>query len=268
MLISLKLSIIFYGEAVTEKYLFDTYPIYDYLGDACTAAKKYMAEHPEADSRAVYAAAQNAAMSYEYSEELRLKPFKLVLAVAIRTADYNSRRKEEEMAIKPRVTDETVEAIRRDLEEGELNRLAISEKYGVSTTTIGRIAQGKIHPSSGNAPIKAVPKPEKEKSPEPVKVEFFENGFPVDYEEQKEEADCKKEEPEEICETIENEFEDDGVNFFVMMNELVKFAMENISGAYVLEQAASNLNNCAGIHIADGSGRRYTLKLEERKEEK
>ncbi len=112
------------------------------------------------------------------------------------------------------------------------------------------------------------PKPEKEKSPEPVKVEFFENGFPVDYEEQKAEADCKKQEPEEICETIENEFEDDGVNFFVMMNELVKFALENISGAYVLEQAASNVRNSAGISLTDGSGRLYVLKLEERKEEK
>lgn len=250
-----------------EKYLFDTYPIYDYLGDACTAAKKYIAEHPEADSRAVYAAAQNAAMSYEYSEELRLKPFKLVLAVAIRTADYNSRRKEE-MGIKPRVTDETVEAIRRDLEEGKLSHHSIAEKHGTSKSTVGRIAQGKIHPSSGNAPIKAVPKPEKEKSPEPVKVEFFENGFPADYEERKAEADCKEEEPEEICETIENEFEDDGVNFFVIMNELVKFAMENISGAYVLEQAASNVRNSAGIVLTDGSGRLYVLKLEERKDEK
>ena len=241
----------------------DFYNPVDYLGAADKEALEYLDSHPDADKRAVKRAAEDFALAYEYSDSLRQKSFKNQLFIAMKTADYNSkkRRKEsEEMGKHLKLSQK--QAVISDMENSELTLREAAEKYGTSRSTVMRIMKEyREDPEKfgfAGACIEEAAAPE-----EPPTVEFYENGFPVEYEAHEPTEEAEKAEPKEEPEPIE----DDGADFLAVLEELKDFASEVFPGSYVLESFASNVKNFAGIQFVDGTGRTYLLKIEEKAED-
>lgn len=245
----------------------DYYNPYDYLGAADKEALEYLRAHPEANKRAVKQAAENFALVYEHSDSLRQKPFKMQLLIAMKTADYNSRKTER----KGKMDAELKQAIIRDYQTG-MTPVEIAERYGLHpTTTKNNISNWA---KKGLLELRTAPKKNGETEiagackEEPPKVEFYENGFPVDYETPEPPEETEKAEPEEEPEkSIDDPIEDDGADFIATLEQLEEFVFELFPGSYVLECFASNVKNFAGIQFVDGTGRAYLLKLEEKTEE-
>lgn len=234
----------------------DFYNPTDYLGAADMAALEYLDSHPDADKKVVKRAAEDFALAYEYSDSLRQKSFKNQLFIAMKTADYNSkkRRKESEEMGK-QLTLSQRQALIAAVECDELTVREAAEKFGTSKSTVTRIMREyRENPEKFGFAGACT---------EATTVEFYENGFPVDYETPEPPEEEEKAEPEGDHEPIE----DDGADFLTALEQLKDFAGEVFPGSYVLESFASNVKNFAGIQFVDGTGRAYLLKLEEKTEE-
>lgn len=239
----------------------DYYNPFDYLGAADMEVIEYLRAHPEADKRAVKRAAEDFALAYEYSDSLRQKSFKNQLLIAMKTADYNDRKNRKE---REEMDAELKQAIIRDYQTGMTTR-EIAERYGLHPTTTDNNIRNWT--KSGLLELRTSPRRKKEEiagaCKEAPTVEFYEDGFPVDYETPEPPEEEKKAEPEEEPEPIE----DDGADFLATLEQLEEFVFEVFPGSYVLECFASNVKNFAGIQFVDGTGRAYLLKLEEKTEE-
>ena len=238
----------------------DFYNPTDYLGAADKEALEYLDSHPDADKKAVKRAAEDFALAYEYSDSLRQKPFKKQLFIAMKTADYNSkkRRKESEEMGK-QLTLSQRQALIAAVECDELTVREAAEKFGTSKSTVTRIMREyRENPEKFGFAGACTKAPT---------VEFYENGFPVDYEAPEPHEEAEKAEPEAEPEEEPEPIEDDGADFLTALEQLKDFAGEVFPGSYVLESFASNVKNFAGIQFVDGTGRTYLLKLEEKTED-
>ena len=240
----------------------DYYNPVDYLGAANMEALEYLRAHPEADKRAVKQAAENFALVYEYSDSLRQKPFKIQLLIAMKTADYNSRKTER----KGKMDAELKQAIIRDYQTG-MTPVEIAERYGLHPTTTNNNISNWA--KNGLLELRATPKKNGETEiagackEEPPKVEFYENGFPVEYETPEPPEETEKAEPEEEPEkSIDDPIEDDGADFLYKLEELKDWVLEVFPGSYILECFASNVKNFAALHFCDVTGKEYKIKLE------
>lgn len=237
----------------------DFYNPVDYLGAADKEALEYLDSHPDADKRAVKRAAEDFALAYEYSDSLRQKSFKNQLFIAMKTADYNSkkRRKESEEMGK-QLTLSQRQAVIAAVEYDELTVRETAEKFGTSKSTVTRIMREyRENPEKFGFAGACTEAPT---------AEFYENGFPVEYETTEPPEEAETAEPKEEPEGPEP-IEDDGADFLTALEQLKDFAGEVFPGSYVLESFASNVKNFAGIQFVDGTGRTYLLKLEEKTEE-